>query len=481
MLLCGPTLAQPDLKVAIDSLVSIDELKQHVKTLASDEFGGRGTGQEGEYLAAEYIVKEFKKIGLEPAFELLNTYHQFFYTPGKLSKRKPISLTWAGRHIDNNNKIFLVNYLYGENWEIKNCPVIVVTAKGLTEPSILQNLKDNISGKFLLLLPDPNPSREFSLRTTMKFIKDFKGKGLIMPAEKARISNEKLIMGTRGGFLAPKENNAKDFLPILYLAESDVRKILKLKRKAYKKIAETAWVNEVDEPIWKLQISGVSNASANICGMIKSPNPNAKHILIGAHYDHVGKGFDPRFSRKFSAGIYNGADDNASGTAALIESARTLMALKKLGWQPKYHYIFVGFAAEELGLIGSNIYAKRPAFPLKEMRYMLNMDMVGRPDVKRNGEKRYKLMTDMKLYLPLKKLAKDFNIQLAFDPPDTSNFNNVYFRSDHYSFASKGVPFMFFSGPEHQDYHKPTDDYDKINYEGLTGIAKLVAYTLLEY
>ena len=193
--------------------------------------------------------------------------------------------------------------------------------------------------------------------------------------------------------------------------------------------------------------------SQNVVGYLEtadSENENG-YIVIGAHYDHVGtkKNDD-------SVEIYNGADDNASGVAGILEIAEKLKAGEKL----KYNVIFAAFGAEEMGLVGSREFCNNPPVPLEKIKLMINLDMIGRMDS--DNHVFINTAEDTNLFSPLideiKKLHPDLNVDFALD--------SYLQGSDHTSFFNKKIPAIFFTTGTHKDYHKSTDTPDSINYQG---------------
>jgi len=211
-------------------------------------------------------------------------------------------------------------------------------------------------------------------------------------------------------------------------------------------------------------VEPVEEQVKNVIGVLEGEGPLADEtIVIGAHYDHVGRG---KYGSRTPGEIHNGADDNASGTVALIELARRLAARKtKL---PR-RVVFIAFTAEELGLVGSAKYAEKPVFPLKQTVAMFNMDMVGRL---RDGKVTVFSVGSSPRWKPLlEKHGKGLKLSLQ---------NQLFGRSDHASFVRKGVPAMHFFTNSHSDYHRPTDDWQKVNFEGMASISDLIEKVVLE-
>ena len=192
--------------------------------------------------------------------------------------------------------------------------------------------------------------------------------------------------------------------------------------------------------------------TTNVVGVLKGETDHC--ILFGAHFDHLGI----RGGR-----IYNGADDNASGTTALLELAE---AFAKSGKKPKHTLVFVAFSGEEAGLIGSRYHANYPVYPLKQHDLMINMDMVGRL----SGNNPVLSLQSGNL----SKNMKDLVYKLDDKYPFSFNLTPAGWRSDHAEFKTHGVPVLFFHTGGHPQYHQPTDDEHLINYEGLVQITNFI-------
>jgi len=214
--------------------------------------------------------------------------------------------------------------------------------------------------------------------------------------------------------------------------------------------------------------TGEERKSKNVVAFL---NNNAKYtIVIGAHYDHLGLGQDHNSLDANPEGkIHNGADDNASGTAGVIELARYFATNKK---KEKYNFLFICFSGEELGLIGSKKWCEKPTLPLDSINYMINMDMIGRLQDSTNKIIIYGVGTSPTWVPLIEKMPAAFSIK-----KDSSGIG----PSDQTSFYLKNIPVLHFFTGQHTDYHKPGDDADKINYEGekkvLEYIVKLVEET----
>lgn len=223
---------------------------------------------------------------------------------------------------------------------------------------------------------------------------------------------------------------------------------------------------------WKLQgeisVEPVRSTVSNVIATLPGEGPLADEtIVVGAHYDHVGRGGANSLSPG-STDIHNGADDNASGTAALLEVARRLAA--RPGSLPR-RIVFIAFTGEELGLLGSARYVKEPVFPLEKTICMFNMDMVGR--LKDDKLTIFGSGTSPRWEPELKQLNESTRFQLTFKPEG-------FGPSDHSSFYGKKIPVLHFFTGNHPDYHRPSDDWDKINVEGMARVADMLTRLVIQ-
>lgn len=216
----------------------------------------------------------------------------------------------------------------------------------------------------------------------------------------------------------------------------------------------------------------------NVASVIKGNEFPEQIVVVSAHYDHLGVKQDGQ--------IYNGADDNASGTVAVMEIAKAFKKAKESGQGPKRTILFLHFTGEEKGLLGSKYYTENPIFPLENTVVDLNTDMIGRvDDAHQNtpnyiyliGSDRLSSALDSVINRQNRKythLALDYTYNAEDDP------NRFYYRSDHYNFAKHNIPVNFFFNGVHEDYHKPSDTADRIHYDLLAKRARLIFYSAWE-
>ncbi|OIQ30461.1 MAG: peptidase M28 [Bacteroidetes bacterium MedPE-SWsnd-G2] len=221
-------------------------------------------------------------------------------------------------------------------------------------------------------------------------------------------------------------------------------------------------------------IPNVTTNTQNVIGYIEGEVHPDEVLVISAHSDHLGSS---------DAMIYNGADDNASGTAAIMEIAQAFKTAEQQGFKPKRSILFLHLTAEELGLHGSRYFTQNPILPLKNMVANINIDMVGRVDSTHINNPNYiyvigadRLSSELHV---INEVANETftNLELDYTYNDEDDPNRYYYRSDHFNFAVRNIPSVFFFNGTHPDYHQQTDTADKINYKALSERSKLIFYT----
>ncbi|MBA5629923.1 M28 family metallopeptidase [Moheibacter lacus] len=222
----------------------------------------------------------------------------------------------------------------------------------------------------------------------------------------------------------------------------------------------------------------INKDTENVLGFIQGSEKPEEIIVISAHYDHVGVK---------NGEVYNGADDDGSGSVAILEIANAFKKAEKAGFQPKRSILFLHVTAEEIGLLGSKFYTDmQPVFPLENTVANLNTDMIGRIDDAHLGNENYVyLIGSDKLSKELHKLSEEINqkyvgLELDYTYNDENDPNRFYYRSDHYNFAKNYIPIIFYFNGVHADYHQPSDTPDKINYNALAKRTKLIFATAWE-
>ncbi len=234
--------------------------------------------------------------------------------------------------------------------------------------------------------------------------------------------------------------------------------------------------DDIDTRITKENIDWVR--TENVAAIIRGSEKPNEYIIITAHLDHVGIEGDD---------IYNGADDDGSGSMALLEIAQAFKLAVLDGNRPKRSIVILHVSAEEKGLLGSRYYVENPLFPLENTITNLNVDMIGRTDPTRDSDNDYYIyligtdrLSSMLHETSEKVNERTVNLELDYRFNAWDDPNRFYFRSDHFNFAKNNIPVIFYFSGTHEDYHMPTDTADKIRYDLLTQRARLIFHTAWE-
>ncbi|MBE50515.1 MAG: peptidase M28 [Flavobacteriales bacterium] len=214
----------------------------------------------------------------------------------------------------------------------------------------------------------------------------------------------------------------------------------------------------------------------NVLGFIEGSDKKEEILILTAHYDHLGKHENK---------IYNGADDDASGTAAIMEIAEAFVKAKKEGNGPRRSVLIMAVSGEEKGLLGSKYYTDNPIFPLEKTVANLNVDMIGRIDDWHDHENYVYLIGSDMLSKDLHEISEEVNneymsIELDYTFNKEDDPNRYYYRSDHYNFAKNNIPVIFYFNGIHEDYHKETDTIEKIRFRKVKRITQLIFLTAWE-
>ncbi|MDQ1728674.1 MAG: hypothetical protein QOD33_799 [Pyrinomonadaceae bacterium] len=517
---------------------SVERLHAHIEYLASDKLEGRRTGSPGENLAAAYIAREFSRYGLRrgigrdlPGMSILEAD-----SPNRYLQKFPYV---AGVELSNNNLLQvnrggtadLEKYKVGEDWmplgfssneEIRKAPYVFVgygiTDAGLKYDSYAGHAVKDAVAIALSGTPDgDSPHGQFGRYEDPHWkaiaARNAGARALFIIAAEETLNEDRL---SRLRF----DNSAGDAgLPVAVISrqlaaslfgsgdKKDTLQALTKAARAQPSNSDPALVEQA--MIKSLPAKGVTLSvvvaivrreveAANVVGILDGSDPTLKNetIVIGAHYDHLGRGGEGSLAPR-EGEIHHGADDNASGVAGVLELARLFAAQQP---RPRRTLVFIAFSGEEEGLLGSNYYVNHPIVALANTVAMINMDMIGR-------------MKDNKLIVGGVGTSQEWrssveNANLGFSPYVIGTLSgrpaseagavigphgpkpadnekkpqflltlneDGYGPSDHSSFYAKQVPVLFFWTGTHEDYHKPSDTADKINYTDEARIVVLVA------
>ena len=408
--------------------VIISSLQAHIGFLADDKLEGRRAGSEGEKKASAYIIDEFTKAGLSAKGENGTYLQAFEINDGRF-------INPSSHFIINGNDLVLNK----EFFPLTFCPNQSLEA---TSALALQEGGEPWFFDLKELLEKNKTNPHFDLEDAIKTkALDVKKKGCtaLCIYNSSKIDDELKFEG--------KAKAEAVSIPVVYILKTAKEKYLK---------DETA---TLDIKL-KILVEEKKRYGHNVIGFIN--NGAASTVIIGAHYDHLGYGEDHGSLYTGSdLAIHNGADDNASGTAALIEMSKMLKASKF----KNNNYLFIAFSGEELGLFGSKYFTEHPTVDLPSVDYMINMDMVGRLNDSTHGLTIGGYGTSPAWAEAFTATDKFFTIKF-----DSSGVG----PSDHTSFYRKDIPVLFFFTGLHSDYHKPSDDANKINYTGELMVLKYI-------
>lgn len=458
------------------------ELKEDLYIFASDEFAGRGTGEEGEKKAVKFLKDHYVAIDVPSALPNNNYFQEV-----PLEKLAAPDVT-----LKVNNKSFTIIEDFVSVNSVPNGTLntseIVYAGYGIDDEAYSSYKNLDVKGKVVLIRSgEPkNADGNFLITGTSDASKwSNVSQAYRTKRDAAKEQGAKAIFfyypeiytmaaarfGGSSGAISLRENSEDMYY---FLINTDLAKTLLPN-------IETAVDNQtITMPI---QMTYKANSTQilgeNVAVIIKGSEKPDEIIVISAHLDHEGVK---------NGEIYNGADDDGSGSVALIQIAQAFKAAQKDGHGPKRSILFLHVTGEEKGLLGSRYYTDfDPIFPLENTVANLNIDMIGRVDPKhedKNNNYLYLIGAD-KLSTELHEISeaannKYTNIEFDYTYNDDNDPNRFYYRSDHYNFAKNNIPVIFYFNGTHADYHKPSDTPDKIRYDLLENRTRLIFYTAWE-
>ena len=479
--------------------ITTDDLKRHLSVLTADSLEGRETGTSGNLRAGTYIARHFQGLGLPPVVK------GSFFQPITF-----ISESWNTIKVGINGKDYAPNWdfyslpSYNSDLEI-NADGVVFCGYGIEDKfyNDYKKARNKLKGKVLLIYNnEPTNSDGVSLLTNSTTLSEWStdmskklevayryGAKAVLVIDgnlqknldryRNQINSNALKMGdglapethfTNSIFISTEV--AKNLIGDKFKKIVDAREriVTTGKTKRFKISCKLALKQE--KKINKLK-------SNNVLGYIEGSDEKLKNelVVVTAHYDHLGKKGDD---------IYHGADDDGSGTCAVLEIAEAFATAQRMGNGARRSVLCMLVTGEEKGLLGSQYYVNHPIFPLEKTVADVNIDMVGRVDEAHEKDANYiyvigadKLSQDLH---DINETANKNNTRLVLDYKynDEADPNRYYYRSDHYNFAVKGIPAIFYFNGTHADYHKKTDTIEKINFEALANRTKLAFFTAWE-
>lgn len=502
VLAVAPLFAQNPVQDAVNSITA-DELRAHIYFLASDYLNGR-TGMSAEYdIAARYVGAQFAAAGLKPVVEEEDGTMSYFQEVPFAKTTYSDKIEWAIRNgssekVVEHNRDFKI--LFGNSLNHDNLEVVWV-GYGIEEPDHNWNdFKDlDVEGKILLFTtgaPLKNGKPVLPLLVHAKYVgprglqsrlsnlmakgaaaivvTDIDGSGG-MPFDMvtSRFTTEAYV------YQGAERGGRTRSMPTIYIAKPELLNVLmennrynpldnpdnllkRYKPQLLEGVTLTGEVKVLDEEIVM---------SKNVVGMVPGTDPDLQdeYIVVGAHLDHV---------KPVNGMVCNGADDNASGSAGVMEIAAAMV--KNPGRRP---VVFIAYTAEEMGLIGSRHFVSSGLFPKEQLKFNINMDMIGRSDPDNIESRGHHVVTDKKYQAALEEFINGINDGVTDFPLHYNNDEDSPGGSDHQSFISEGIPGFFFFSGVHEDLHNPGDDPEKIDYpkaESISRLAYLIAIRLAD-
>lgn len=480
-----------DPSVLYASTITPDDMRMHLTLLASDKMEGRETGEKGNDMAAEHIANYLKYLGYAPVDKLGGYFQPVHFTFTK----------WEDTEIYVGEKRYkhLWDYLSFPNKNISvpelNADEVIFLGYGIDDPKYSDYKGVDVRGKVIMINKgEPIDAAEKSYITGSRELSSWstdidkklaiakkKGVALVLIIE----DDIKMMLGENrrkllGYVIELKKLQDADVSTAnhAFISTNIAKDIIGDKAdeliQLRKKMAASGKPQHMDLPT-TLMVKQNKNVryldGRNVLGYLPGSDPDLKDelIIVSAHYDHLGKRGDD---------VYNGADDNGSGTTTVLELAEAFKLASDAGKGPKRSMLFLWVTGEEKGLLGSEYYSENPVFPLDQTMVDINIDMVGRVDEKYidNHDYIYVIGSD-RLSTDLHRLNEEMNqkysqLTLDYTYNSESDPNRYYYRSDHYNFAKNGIPSIFFFNGTHADYHRITDTVEKIEFEKMSKVGR---------
>jgi hypothetical protein len=489
---------QADAKNYAETINAI-ELKAHLQVIASDSMQGRETGTEGNWRAAQYIANQLEKWGLPKIGDKGTYFQRMVYTNEGWDN---ISLRINEKGYRHQYSYYAFPFLNPSVKEKIEASEIVFLGYGIDTRRYSDYGKKDLKGKVIMILPG-EPRNDDSTYVISKskemsvWSKDIKTK-----LQRAYQTGVKAVLIIDPNFQDNVQEGRRYFnrsitgdveLPdgklanSIFISPELAKEIIGKNAKEFARVREKCEAGKPRMMVIPCQMSLVMDKffkqlmGNNIMAYIEGSDPVLKNewVIISAHYDHIGtRGTE----------INYGADDNGSGTSTLLELTQALLEAKKAGQGSRRSMLCLFLTGEEKGLLGSKYYVTYPVFPLEKTVANVNIDMVGRVDDKYQamGNPNYiyvigadKMSQD--LHDINEAMNKKYtNLTLDYTYNDENDPNRYYYRSDHYNFAERGIPAIFYFNGTHDDYHRPTDTIEKINFDKMAKIGKLAFFTAWE-
>lgn len=473
--------------------IRAQELKDHLYILASDEYEGRETGTLGQKKAADYIARHFMENGLTgPVKDNPNPYLQPINFFGRYVSSVQLSSPNTALALGED---FVTRSI--SDLELKDAGLVFIGyGLELAEYNDLEGL--DLEGKGVVMLSGTPTDKKgeplFENAPNFRQIyRNLLDKGvqyiITMPATEEEAQSRISLFGT--GVTKPRLSleqgqSRRSSSPSLIARPSAVARLFGESPQKFQKAIEKG--SKKGKPMGgqysttasiKFDYRDAPIPSENVLGFMEGTDLKDEILVITSHYDHVGV--------NANGDINNGADDDGSGTVSVLEIVNAFAEAVKNGYRPRRSILFMTVTGEEKGLLGSSYYSDHPIFPLDKTVTNLNIDMVGRIDPDRADDPDYiyiigSTMLSSDLHKISESVAGKFvnDLELDYKYNSKDDPQRFYYRSDHYNFAKHNIPIIFYFNGTHEDYHRPTDTPDKIEYELMEKRARLVFVTAWE-
>ena len=469
--------AQDSTAISYASSINEADLQRHLYILASDSLEGRETGQRGQKLAADYIARHFESTGIDPYNG--TTYYQEFPLLNQKIETSTLSITNALEYLKD---YYTLPYFGSIAMEFNELQCV---GYGWDEITCSDYRYLDVEDKVILILsPDLLSEKDKSKIDNIDLLDwNYQLEKAYTHGAKAVLfigSDVKKKLSRYASYFAKEKRSvfieeAQFKIPFAFIDESELENTIGITSlKLKKKVKKCKHASFNVKGSFNTEVSSTLLQGENVLGYLEGSDLKDELLVITAHYDHIGV---------HDGEIHNGADDDGSGTVAILELAEAFAKAKKEGNGPRRSILFMPVAGEEMGLLGSSYYAENPIFPLEKTIADLNIDMIGRMDENHEGNPDYVyLIGSDKLSTELHQISEDANtyytqLELDYTFNEPNDPNRFYYRSDHYNFAKNNIPVIFYFNGVHADYHKATDTVEKIHFGKISKISKLIFHT----
>lgn len=475
------------------STITQQDLRVHLEVLASDAYEGRETGLKGQKMAAEYLRGKFSEMGIPPVpgWQEKGLLAPGYEQPFLVELIKPGGVQVE---VDGTTGVYLKDHFYlseplGEDVSMSEVTFVrhgQVDKYG--DPYAGVSVKD----KAVLVLAGQEGRMKdetgtgFFTNVALRSMAAKKAGARVMfyatPSLSGLVSEFGHYLGDERMELkrAPEEGGPKREMQVIIIDQATAERMLSKGGLRWNKAYKAAKRGSMTLPC-PVALRNRPNItelrSENVLGYIEGADLKDEVVVVTAHYDHIGVE---------GAEVYNGADDDGSGTVALLEMAQAFAQAKAEGNGPRRSLLFMPVSGEEKGLLGSEYYSDHPVFPLSGTVADLNIDMIGRVDTAhRTGDPYVYIIGSDRLSTDLHRINEEANkgytgLKLDYTFNASNDPNRFYYRSDHYNFARYGVPVIFYFSGVHEDYHQPGDEVQKIRFDLLEQRCRLVFATAWE-